>query len=168
MRGFSMPRQLLVIALPFVVMGCSSKVEVQPGLWRLTEQATGVESTDKDNPIPPELAAGSNSKQSVAICWGPKDTGSFRGMMKDAGELPKDCKITKDVVADGKIDFELECKDPSAEGMSLVRKMHGTYTATTFEVESATTMSGPTPDGKTTSMTFKAKGTAERVGECKA
>lgn len=167
MKGQDMRKTLLVLTLPILAMGCSSKPEVQPGLWRMTEQATGVESSEKDNPVPPELASGSNSKQSVAVCWGEKDIHSFKGMMKDASELPKDCTVAKDSVADGKIDFELQCKDPSADGVSLVRKVQGTYTATTFAADATTTMTGPGPDGKPSSLTFKAKATAERVGDCK-
>ena len=167
MQKYKLYKGLVTLVMPLAIFGCSSKSEVQPGLWRLTEKGTGAESSDKTDQIPPELAAGSNSPTSTAVCWGEKDIHSFKGMIKDASELPKDCQVVKDSVAGGKIAFEVQCKGTPANPGELTRTVEGTYTPTTFKVTANTIMSGPGPDGKTTSVTFKSEGSAERVGDSK-
>ena len=168
MKRQVMNKCLIALALPLAICSCSSKSEVKPGLWRLTEKATGTESSDKTAQIPPELAAGSNSATSIALCWGEKDIHSFKAMLKDANEMPKECQVVQDSVAGGKIAFEIQCKGTATDPVGLVRKVEGTYTATTFKVTGNTTMSGPGADGKSSSVTFKSEGTAERVSDCKS
>lgn len=168
MQKRTLYKGLITIAMPLAILGCSSKSEIQPGLWRLTEKGNGTETSDKTVQLPPELAKGSDSPTSTALCWGEKDIHSFRAMIKDASELPKDCQVVKDSVADGKIDFELQCKGKPGDPGELTRKVEGTYTATTFKVNANTIMSGPVAGGKTASITFKSEGSAERVGDCKS
>lgn len=136
----------------------TSDAMVQPGLW---ESKVTVEEMNVPG-LPPEYAE--KMKQTMAAhradtdkhCITPADVKKPKADFFDAD---KSCKYDHFTMGGGKIDVAMVCHEEAG-----INKMNvsGTYTPTTYSIDTAMSGSG----GQQNGMTMKMHVDARRVGEC--
>jgi hypothetical protein len=136
----------------------SSDAMVQPGLWdsKVTIQEMNVPG------LPPEYA--DKMKQSMAAHRNDTDrhcitAADVKKPKADFFGADKSCKYDHFTMGGGKIDVAMVCHE---EETTNNMNVSGTYTPTTYSIDTAMTGRG----GKQEGMTMKMHVDAHRVGEC--
>ena len=137
------------------------KLAMKPGEWRFQLAVLGAESAE--GPLAegdPKLAALKQQERTVAGCREAKDLKpiDLEQLEKAAGE----CRFPRYTLAGGKLDAEIECKQPSGSAMRMTAK--GTTGPDAFAVTLDQRSGTP---GQADYLALKLRATGTRLGECR-
>jgi hypothetical protein len=131
---------------------------VQPGLWR---SKTTVEEMNMPG-MPPQFAAqmkqniAEHRNESSSHCIKPEDV---KKPKEDFFGADKSCRYDHFTMGGGKIDVAMTCKEEESTNKMSVT---GTYTPTSYSIDTSMTGSGGHENG----MSMKMHVDSQRVGEC--
>ena len=143
-----------VLAPALLLLVGASDLTIAPGLWQV-RNTPGTATLDgkelDDLPLGPV--------QTQEICVSAADAADPVAFF--ARDTKDECRITKGVAADGRVDITGNCPNPEEEREGTM-KLTGRYTADSYEIDFATTS-----EDFQGVMTFSGKLTGKHVGACK-
>lgn len=135
----------------------ASDIKPRPGRWESNVKIDGMDIPG----MPPEAKAAMNKQmsaaQTFATCLTPEEAEKPDGGFFQAGA--QDCKYDSFVMAGGRIDAVMTCKQ---QGANLKMTMGGTYSETEYAVKVSST--GEMQPGQTMSMDMAIN--SRRTGDC--
>jgi hypothetical protein len=140
----------------------TGEMRFEPGQWRVETQMVDVVAEGMPPQVAQQMKASMGSLSSNVQCLTPEQASRPSSEMF-AGKQNGQCKYDTFELSGGKLKATMSC--PNASGAKMAMTMDGSYTKTSYAVDSAMRIDSPTPGQ---SMTVKIKSTGTRTGECAA
>lgn len=143
--------------------GIAAETRFQPGAWRIETQVQDVVGEG----VPPELLQQMKTQMgtlsSESQCLTPEQAARPSSEMFAGKQRGGSCKYDSFEMSDGRMKATMSC--PNASGAKMAMTMDGTYSKTSYQVDSAMRMESGAPGQ---SMTVKVQSKGTRTGECAA
>jgi hypothetical protein len=136
------------------------EMRFEPGQWRVETQMVDVVAEGMPPQVAQQMKASMGSLSSNVQCL-TREQASRPSSEMFAGKQNGQCKYDTFELSGGKLKATMSC--PNASGAKMAMTMDGSYTKTSYAVDSAMRIDSPTPGQ---SMTVKIKSTGTRTGEC--